>query len=56
MLAQTRSADKAYDMLKRVSEANIFLNDKNYKMALRLALLGMLLNLSKMLETHGTII
>lgn len=40
MLAQTRTADKAYDMLKRVSEANIFFNDKNYKLSLRLALLG----------------
>lgn len=40
MLAQTRTADKAYDMLKRVSEANVFYNDKNYKISLRLALLG----------------
>lgn len=55
MLAQTSTADKAYDMLKRVGEANIFFNDKNYKLSLRLALLGMILQTCNLLEANDGI-
>ncbi|KAI9496809.1 hypothetical protein BDB00DRAFT_807244 [Zychaea mexicana] len=40
MLAVTRQAEASYDMLKRVSEANVFYHDSNKIKSLKLALLG----------------
>ncbi|KAI8143750.1 hypothetical protein BJV82DRAFT_83730 [Fennellomyces sp. T-0311] len=40
ILAQTRNAEAAYDMLKRVTEANVFYHDMDKLRALKFALLG----------------
>lgn len=40
MLAQSRPAEHAYDVLKKALEANVFYHDPDMKLSLKLALLG----------------
>lgn len=40
MLAMTRRAEEANDLIKKASEANVFFHNVKFKVALKLALIG----------------
>ncbi|KAI9314188.1 hypothetical protein BX666DRAFT_1971268 [Dichotomocladium elegans] len=54
MLAQSRPAEKAYDMLNRVAEVRDFSNDPSKRFSLKLALLGCALINNNMKVLHDT--